>query len=506
MKIPSPILACITPFIFAAACTTTGTDSVEATGQSVKGQTVSTISSAHQAAETPIMFEASSGESVAAFEGSFTVPEYRGDPNSRILTLKYVRFPSTSEVAGSPIVYLAGGPGGSGIGTAKRQRFPLFMAMRSFGDVIAFDQRGTGASNDAPRCVSSQIADDTQLVSDADDLQMQKEALVECLEFWQAKGIDVRGYTTPESVDDLEALRRHLGAEKLTLWGISYGSHLSLAALKVMDDKIDRVVIASAEGLDQTIKLPARTDAYFGRLQAAIDTQPAAKQLFPDINGLMTHVHQQLDQNPIMLQIPQKDGSISPLLFKRRDMQRIASAMISDPVNASALLQIYGATAAGITEPLVGLLGVFHTPNAPISYGAMSVLMDIASGTGALRRAEIAEQAKTSLLGPYLNQPVELEDVDPSLVLGDEFRARPVSDVPVLLFSGTLDGRTYLSSQREAVAGLTNTQIVTVVNAGHNLYMSSPAVTATIERFMRDEPLQSDEIVIDLPDFARVPG
>ena len=456
--------------------------------------------------ETPITFEAGSGESVAAFEGAFQVPENRADPNSRMLTLKYVRFPATGDASGSPIVYLAGGPGGSGIQTAKRQRFPLFMAMRAFGDVIAFDQRGTGASNDMPRCVSSQNSADDVNLSDSDSIRMQKEALKECLAFWKAEGIDVRGYTTPGSVADLEALRRHLGARKVTLWGISYGSHLSLAALKEMDDRIDRVVIASAEGLDQTIKLPARTDAYFARLQEAINTQPAAKEMFSDIAGMMRYVHAQLDAEPVMLQLPQQDGSVSPYLLQRRDMQQIASALISDPERAAMLMQLYGAMAAGFTDPLAGLLARFHTPNEPISYSPMSVLMDVASGTGAERRALIEEQAKTSLLATYLNQPVELEDVDPSLVLGDDFREKPVSDTPVLLLIGTLDGRTYVESQREAVSGLKNTQMITVVNAGHNLFMSSPEVTEAIERFMRGEPLVKEEIVIDLPDFSSTPG
>ena len=42
----------------------------------------------------------------------------------------------------------------------------------------------------------------------------------------------------------------------MTLWGISYGSHLALAALNEIPSEIDRIVIASAEGLDQTVKLP----------------------------------------------------------------------------------------------------------------------------------------------------------------------------------------------------------------------------------------------------------
>ena len=466
---------------------------------------VSVVESAKRTAETPITFKANSGEEVAAFEGAFTVPENRADPDSRTLTLKYVRFPATGNASGSPIVYLAGGPGGSGIGTAKRQRFPLFMAMRAFGDVIAFDQRGTGASNDAPRCVSSIVLDDAANTPDAAYIASQKNALKECLGFWKAKGIDVRGYTTPQSVADLDALRRHLKAEKISLWGISYGSHLSLAALKSIDDHIDRVVIASAEGLDQTVKLPARTDAYFARLQDAINTQPGAKAMFSDINGLMHYVHQQLEAKPLLLNVPQRDGTTSPFLFQRRDMQLIASAMISDPQNAAMLIQLYGAMAAGITEPVAGLMSRFYTPNEPISFGMMSVMMDVASGTSDTRRHLIEEQAKTSLLAGFLNQPVAFEDIDPSLVLSENFRKAPVSDTPVLLLSGTLDGRTYLESQKEAIAGLRNRQIVTVKNAGHNLFMSSPEVTEVIEQFMRGETVGKKTIEIELPDFSAIP-
>ena len=96
----------------------------------------------------------------------------------------------------------------------------------------------------------------------------------------------------------------------------------------------------------------------------------------------------------------------------------------------------------------------------------------------------------------------QLHGAFPELDLGDDFRKPPVSDVPTLLLSGTLDGRTYPESQREAVAGLENLQAITVVNAGHNLFVVSPEVTAAIERFMRGEPMASAEIVIPAPDFT----
>ena len=457
---------------------------------------------AAELSEASITFEAQSGEVVSAFEGSFVVPENRSDSGSRTLTLRYVRFPATGENPGAPIVYLAGGPGGSGIWFSKSWRFPLFMAMREFGDVIAFDQRGTGASDDTPRCTSSQILEDTAFIADETYIELHQAALLECLEFWKDEGIDVRGYTTLESVADLDALRLHLGTEKLSLWGISYGSHLSLAAIKEMDDRIERVVIASVEGLDQTIKQPARTDDYFDRLQDAINMQPAAKGALPDIKSVMRRVHARLDDAPLLLKIPKEDGTAIDVLFQRRDMQRIASAMIADPGRyAAQLVRIYAALGSGDTEPLVTIFRRWHEPNEVISFQAMPVMMDIASGIGVERRKTIEDQSSTALLGRFLNDTLYLIDAAPVYVLDDRFRENPVSEVPVLILSGTLDGRTYIESQREAVSGLTNREIVTVTNAGHNLFMSSPEVTATIQDFMRGEAVAHRKIIVALPEF-----
>ncbi len=458
-------------------------------------------SSHAMSSETAMIFTPGSGEGVDAFKGSFTVPENRANPKSRTLTLRYVRFPANGNKAGSPIIYLAGGPGGSGIDAAKGRRFPLFMTMREFGDVIAFDQRGTGASNDMPKCTSSQKLEGAKNISDAQYIKKHQDALRECLAFWKEKDIDIHGYTTPENVKDLEALRKHLGVRKLTLWGISYGSHLSLAAIKKMDDRIDKVVIASAEGLDQTIKLPARTDDYFERVQAAIATQPKTKAAWTDVKSTMRRVHAKLEEAPIAIQVKQKDGTTYDYLWQRRDMQQAASATISDPVPLSLLLHLYDSLDKGDTKILNAVAPFVVDATEEISFHPMSVLMDIASGTGTERRGLIAEQAKNSLLATYLNQPVELEDVDRSLVLDDDFRTAPISDVPLLLLSGTLDGRTYIESQREAVTGLSALQTVAIHNVGHNLFMASPEVTATIQDFMRGENVDGREIYFPLTDL-----
>lgn len=452
--------------------------------------------------ETEITFEASSGETVPAYQGRLQVPENRSNPDSRSLTLQYVRFPATGETPGAPIIYLSGGPGGSGIQTAKHERFPLFMAMREFGDVIAFDQRGTGASNDLPNCTSSEQISTTEPSTDEAVFEIERRAFAECLEFWASQDIDVHGYTTSESVADLDALRKHLGAETIDLWGISYGSHLSLAALKQIDHRIGRVVITAIEGLDQTVKQPARGDQYFDRLQAAIDTVPSAKAKYPHVKAMMGRVLNQLEAEPLLLQIPTRDGNTAPYLLQKRDLQKFTAFLVADPARAVWILDVYRGLDQGDTGPAIALLQRAIDPTeTAVSMRPMMYLMDVASGSGADRRRMISDQAQTALLGPHMNFSMHLETVDSSLDLGDDFRTPPISDVPTLVLSGTLDGRTYPESGQEATAGLSHRQTVMVKNAGHNLFMLSPDVTETIQDFMRGEDVDGREIIVDLPDF-----
>ena len=138
--------------------------------------------------EDAITFTAQSGESVEAFQGHVDVPENRSDPDSRMIEIAYVRFPATTDNPGPPIIYLAGGPGGSGSGTARAQRFPLFMAMRQHGDVIAFDQRGTGNATFLPACTSSVFLPEDTPYSDAELADATRAAVENAVRSGRLKG------------------------------------------------------------------------------------------------------------------------------------------------------------------------------------------------------------------------------------------------------------------------------------------------------------------------------
>ena len=331
-------------------------------------------------------------------------------------------------------------------------------------------------------------------------------AVRECAARWDKAGVDLRGFNTAESAQDLSDLRQHLGADRISLWSISYGSHLALAALAAIPDELDRVIMAATEGLDQTVKLPLRTLGYFERLQAAVDQQPEAAQLYPDILGLINRVHAKLDAEPITVTVPKRDGTSYDILLQKRHLQQFAAGMISDPQFAAVMLMMYRQLDEGNPTLITFVLQRFWTPDEPITLSAMSMAMDRASGITPARLKAFEQQNTISPVGAYLNFPMpqilaELPEID----AGPDFRDGPFGDTPVLMLTGTLDGRTYLEGHAEATAGLSNVEQIIVENAGHNLFMTSPQVGEAIHTFMRGETARSGRILVEAPDFSKLP-
>src|SRR5215216_1000734 len=197
----------------------------------------------------PYTFENGKGEKVASEFGTLLVPENRSDPQSNLIELAFVRFKSTAKTPGPPIVYLAGGPGGSGIGTARGSRFPLFMALREIGDVIAFDQRGTGFSKPNLTCLNRlALPLDVAPTREAAIKELRENAS-DCAFYWHnVQRVDLTGYNTNESADDLEDLRKALGVEQISLWSISYGTHLAFATIRRHPQSIHRVPVLFISG------------------------------------------------------------------------------------------------------------------------------------------------------------------------------------------------------------------------------------------------------------------
>jgi pimeloyl-ACP methyl ester carboxylesterase len=444
----------------------------------------------------PFRFKGWQGQDTDAERGFFEVPEDRRDPKSRKIRLSYVRFASTAAKPGPPIIYLAGGPGGLATRAAGGPRYPIFMALREVADVIAFDQRGTGLSNAIPdRPASTRPPPE---FTQAGLTSYFRTDFQEAWADWTKAGVAMTGYNTEQNADDIDDLRRHLGAEKVDLWGISYGTHLALSMLKRHGDRVNRVALASLEGQDQTVKRPAAIDALLRQVDGLLAADPAVRAAIPDLPALMRRVHAKMEAAPVKMPAT-LNGAPVELKIGGFAIQLMAGGLIANPQTLIMLPELYLALDAGKTDVLkpfmnefAGLLGIAGMPEAT----------DLASGISPGRLALVRREAKSAVLGEALNFPMpQLLGAVPGVDLGEGFRTPLRIDHPALLVAGSLDGRTPLPEQDEVAAQFQRKSRVIVENAGHNVFEAHPDVQALLVRFFRGEAVADTRLGLPPPKF-----
>ncbi|MFW6083898.1 MAG: alpha/beta fold hydrolase [Gemmatimonadota bacterium] len=447
----------------------------------------------------PYVFEANGGDTVHAELGRFRVPldRSRGGPDS--LELAFVRFPASGPEPGPPIVYLAGGPGGSGIATARGARFELFMALREFGDVIAFDQRGTGMS-EGPSPATCPIGRNLPASEPLEETALRELTLQvarECGEFWREQGVDLGAYNTRESADDLADLAAALDAPRLRLWAISYGTHLGLAAMRRHPGLVERAILAGVEGPDHTVKLPAQWETQLGNLERLVAADPAGSE-FPDLRGMIEGVLDRLERRPAPVEMISADRADTVRsVVSRFAVTRRTIDLLRDPSTLVTVPHLFQRMAEGNFSPVAGSSGAG-------GLAAMADATDAASGISAERLERFLHQDSTTLLGggdqltgAYMADALGVPD------LGDDFRGPVRSDIPVLLISGTLDGRTPVQNALDVMTGLPNAEHLIIENAGHSddLFLSSPRILDVMRAFLAGRPLPTTRLVVAPPDL-----
>lgn len=449
------------------------------------------------------------GETAEGHVHYIEVPENRAVENSQKIRLGFVVLPyknpqgKVKTKTPNPIVYLSGGPGGSATWTARGPRFPLFISMTEIADVVVFDQRGTGLSrNHLTDCTYAHDIPNEQPLTQKSFLHKMTQAANYCAAQWRSAGIDLNGYNTLASVEDLEALRKALGVKKIDLWAISYGTHLALAMAKKYPDSIGRMVLASAEGLDETIKLPSLSDAQLERVAAEIAADENARQKYPDLLKLMRETLASYSAAPVIIDTKNpQTGEINKLGIGAFDIQLMTAGYMAGDREAIAMLPAFfqllqqrdPVSISQFTgDKFLGMRQSLWTLNP------MSMAMDAASGISLERWQQVQAQAQTSILGRAHNLP--FPDVNSALGvtdLGEKFRAPLSSAIPALIFSGSLDGRTFAASHRAIADKLSNAVFINVERGGHNLFMSSPQIAERMKDFYQGKLVKDGSIELE---------
>ncbi len=237
--------------------------------------------------------------------GYLIVPERWDVAGGRRLRIAAAVARSTSESPRpDPVVFLAGGPGGSTLASiravvASRPRRSLL----SERDLVFFDQRGTGYSE--PEFCPNLDAPITQTffagLPEDERRSRVRQAMSECRGRMVAAGVDLGAYHSASSARDLAALRVALGYDEWNLYGVSYGTRLALVTMRDQPQGIRSVVLEAVSPPNAPEEVLANFDRALQEVFNACAVDSECATAYPDLERRFGAMLDDLDREPLVI-------------------------------------------------------------------------------------------------------------------------------------------------------------------------------------------------------------
>jgi pimeloyl-ACP methyl ester carboxylesterase len=247
--------------------------------------------------------------------GLIKVPENREVEGSRTIELNYVRIVATGkdhedeevETRDDPVIYLTGGPGVTIDTYVDRLKDHRLVSQR---DLYILEQRGIGNSGDfCPFFGSRNVADSIHADRESSD-RAALDQFEACIRGAIDAGVDVTGYNTFENARDVKALRLALGLDEWNVWGISYGSVLGQAYMKVDPEGIRSAIIDAIVPLDlgELMRISHWHDANLDRLFAACAEQPDCARVYEGLRERYMAAIKAIEDEPVTVEVEESEN------------------------------------------------------------------------------------------------------------------------------------------------------------------------------------------------------
>jgi pimeloyl-ACP methyl ester carboxylesterase len=390
---------------------------------------------------------------------------------------------------------LAGGPGQSATASFGGQTIGSSYPARFNRDVIVFDQRGTGLSG-LLRCRRLERA----------NLLRAGPAAADCA---RSLGSRRAFYTSRDSVDDIEAIREQLGAERIALYGTSYGTKVALGYARRYPTRVERLV------LDSVVEIDGPDPYYRDSMQAVPRALRSlcgrdcgwTRDPVADVTALVRRIGR---NGPLSGRLPDVHGRLRAGEVARVDIFNTLVAGDFDPTLRAAFPGAVRSALRGDVAPLLRLkeraLLVDAVPPPPRSlssaaYAATSceeVRLPWARATPpdpAERHRQAAAAAlaiPASAFAPFdratalASDTLDLCEAWPNAPVAPSFGSGPLPDVPVLLVEGEDDLRTPVENARRTAELFPRVKLVVARQTGHSAIGSdfSGCAQRAFERFL----------------------
>jgi pimeloyl-ACP methyl ester carboxylesterase len=429
--------------------------------------------------------------------GYLTVPENRAHPDRRTIKIGVARAKAQSpDPDRDPLVYLAGGPGGTAIGSA--QALVRQLGINRDRDVIFVDQRGTLHADPLLSCpeIDHFVEEATGMsILATSTAQLDLDAVRTCRSRLASAGYDLSAYNTTENAADIADLRTALKIDNWHVYGVSAGSDLALQLLRDHPEGIRSVVLDSVVP-PQTNAItqfwPSAAEGYRALFDACA-AQPGCAAAYPNLARDFTTTVQRLTKTPLHVDLPAGNGQ--PARRVVIDGYTLANLVVVASLargSYAALPQTIAAIAKGdgtaaATAVLAGI-----PPTGLTGYGLTYGVFcrEDAAFTDPVALLAGARQALPDLPTEVLSlQPQGPRFMDECGVWNvgraDPAVHRPTgSDVPALLITGTFDAVTPPNQADEAAKTLPRSKVVRFPGLGHDVFIASDCGRQIVADFL----------------------
>ncbi len=408
--------------------------------------------------------------------GTYEVPEDRRNAGGRRIRLNILVLPAVDRPrAADPVFYFAGGPGTSATAAAPWVS-RMLQAVQQSRDLVFVDVRGTGQSQ-ALRC--PQPPDDAPLQERFDEF-LADDYVRRCLAAQQA---DVRYYTQPLAMDDIDEVRKGLGYQRINLFGSSGGTRQEQLYARRYPASVRTIVLHGVQPMDAEMPL-AFSRALDDGIAALVDACRNDRECHaahPELAAEWERSKRRFDNGPV-------DADVEHPRTGRRDRVRIARGVYADGVRHLLYdLRTAWQLPALIRDAANGDFNSFARHELAQSLRFADQLADgmFLSATCAedvrfIDEADISRATQGTFLGDYRvrRQQAACRIWPPGEGIDQQFQQPLRTDVPVLVLSGDADVATPPADAARVTQALPNARHIVFPNQGHNF--SNPGCAARL--------------------------
>jgi pimeloyl-ACP methyl ester carboxylesterase len=439
-----------------------------------------------------------------AYCGTLKVFENRETKQGRQIDLRIVVLPAlSSDVQPDPLFFLAGGPG-QGAAELARPLRELFRRVQSERDIVLVDQRGTGKSHPLKCTVESDTLKD---VNESDLTGLDR--LKKCMQGYDA---DLRLYTTPIAMDDLDEVRAFLGYDKINIYGGSYGTRAALVYLRQHQDRVRSMILDGVAPPDMRLPLFFARDAQraLDLLVTDCEKDPQCSKEYPQLGARLRALVSRLETSPVKIRLTHPRTGIEDEVTV--NAQLIAGALFGALYSPLAASLIPALIERAERNDFQGMLALAMMNSGLADNMALGMQLSIvcAEDYPRITPEDLASQSKATLFGGHLaEQRMKACEFWPKGTVPANYYEPVRSSVPTLILSGQLDPVTPPGWGDSAAKTLPNSKHLIAPGTGHGV-LGTGCGMRVIKEFIDEASVEDlDTSCLDLlkrPPFFLTPA